>query len=135
MKLLTLTLLVSLISCSLIEKRRSHFSYIKPGVSLEEVKGKSGDPLTESFDQNEAVLAYRYCKASWAEEAIFGALTFTTYNWACNKQLSTMNLYFKDGILYRSEDGTSIYERVHRKEQAYQPKEQPKAIGPTPASN
>lgn len=135
MKLITLAVLFSLASCSLIEKRRSHFSYIKPGVSLEEVKGKSGDPLSESFDQDETVLAYRYCKASWSEEAIFGALTFTTYNWACNKQLSTMNLYFKDGILYRSEDGTSIYERVHRKEQAFREKVSPKALGPTPASN
>ena len=136
MKALIIVLLFSLVSCSLIEKRRTHFSYIRPGVSLEEVKSKSGTPLNESFDQDEVLLTYDYCKASWAEEAIYGALTFTTYNWACNKQMSLMHLYFKSGVLYRTEDGSSIYERVHRREQVFTEKAPVKQVnGPQPASN
>jgi hypothetical protein len=117
-----LFMMIVLASCSLMEKRREHFDYTKQGISLEEVKRQSGRPVKESFDQNESALTYRYCDASWVEEAAFGLMTATMYNWHCNKQTSYMHLYFKDGALYRTEDGTSIYERVHRKEQSFQPK-------------
>lgn len=106
--------MLTVVSCSLIEKRRSHFSYAKPGISLEEVKSKSGDPLNESFNNDETILTFDYCRAPWAKEAIYGALTFTMYNWNCNSQRSFMHLYFKGDKLYRAEDNTQMYERVHR---------------------
>jgi hypothetical protein len=132
----TILILMTLLacSCSLLEKRRSHFSYAKPGVSLEEVKQKSGDPIHESFDQDETVLTYDYCRASWAKEAAYGLLTATMYNWHCDKQKQQMHLYFKSGALYRTEDGSSIYERVHRKEQSFSDKAPVQKI-PQAASN
>jgi hypothetical protein len=134
MKFVTLIVLASLVSCSFLEKRRSHFSYAKPGLKLEEVREKSGEPKNESFDQDETILTYDYCKTSYLKEAVGGLLTFTTYNWHCNNQKSFYHMYFKNGVLYRSEDGTSIYERVHRKEQAFQDKGSQTKI-PQAASN
>lgn len=112
MKAILLASIFLVTSCSLIEKRKSHYSYIKPGISLEEVKAKSGEPIYESFNDNETVLTYDYCAAPYWKEAVGGVLTFTMYNWHCNMNLVKVNLFFRDGVLYGMQDNTNAEERA-----------------------
>lgn len=111
MKTMAIILVFSISSCSLLEKRKEHYSYIKQGISLEEVKTKSGSPVYESFEGDETKLVYDYCAAPYWKEAVVGVLTFTTYNWNCNMQEVKMKLHFKNGVLYKLDDNINPDER------------------------
>lgn len=126
-------MLILLCSCSLIEKRKDHYSYVKPGLSLDDVKKKSGEPVNESFHGNISILTYDYCRASYAKEAIYGLLTFTMYNWGCNAQMGRMHLFFKDGSLIRKdENGNAEARTVFAREMAAAMEDGEKSLAPKP---
>lgn len=113
MKFLVFALLVaSVSSCSFLHKRKEHYSYIKPGVKIEEVMSKSGAPEHESFDSGVTMLTYGYCPASYTKEVVAGLLTFSAYNWGCDLSLIKMNLFFKDGVLVKKDDNVNALERA-----------------------
>lgn len=107
MKTIAIVCLLSIASCSLLEKRREDLSF-NQGAQLEEVKNRAGAPSYESMDGGETILTYDYCRAPMWKEAVFGVLTATMYNWNCHGQKRWLQMYFNDGKLYKVNDaGTS----------------------------
>jgi hypothetical protein len=86
--------------------RKEKFDFIKPGVSMEEVRKKSGKPFRESFSGNETELVYEYCQAPEWKDVIFGAMTATIYAWDCDLSKRDLIMKFKDGTLYQMDESS-----------------------------
>jgi len=114
MRVLVLINVLFLGSCSLIEKRRSDYSYLGAGVKKETVLEKSGDPIKRNiYDNNIELLTYGYCATPYWKEGIAGLLTFGLYNTTCKGSFVKMDLVFHNGTLVKLIDDTNQQERAN----------------------
>jgi hypothetical protein len=102
-----------LLSCSLLNKRRGHYDYLKKGVHRDDVVKKSGSPEKRSLLKGDIeAMVYGYCAAPYWKEAVFGILTFGMYTFNCYGSYVKMGLFFKDGKLVHMNGDINAAERA-----------------------
>jgi hypothetical protein len=107
-----LTIILSLSSCSLLHKRRSHFDYAQRGTLRSVVDENSGEPIKKNILKNGEVYIYRYCRTPYWKEAVLGVLTFGFYNIGCRNSMGEIELLFEDKKLVESREDTNEKDRA-----------------------
>jgi hypothetical protein len=101
-----------LTSCSFLERRKSHYSYIEHGIDKSEVIKKSGTPKYKNIANDSEVYVYEYCQAPYWKEVVYGLLTYGLYATSCSRSMVEMKVYFSKDKLVGLEDNSNKAERA-----------------------
>lgn len=115
MKPLSLLLLFTIGGCSLIEKRKEHYDYLRPGLSKKQIIRRSGSPKRRLLSTRlKDVYIYNYCDVSYLQELIGGIFTLGLYNLHCGFQDIHLQLTFKHNRLIEIKDDVNAAARERR---------------------